>query len=188
MLEIVDVVDEMDRVVGQIYRDDLREDGPIRRAVHVWFVTRSGEIIFQVRGAKKDTNPNMLDATVSGHIPSGESYSRAAVREVFEETGVLVNPENLYFLGKISPTRKGNTIFDPVFRGMFMYVFDKDISSLRIEVGEGAGFEKMHIDDVLFLRKEDDMAKMIVPGILNKESIAILKKIRSLICRTPSSI
>jgi len=39
--------------------------------IHVWFVTPDGEIIFQRRAKDKDTYPDLLDATVGGHVEPG---------------------------------------------------------------------------------------------------------------------
>ena len=45
----------------------------------------------QKRSALKDICPGLWDSSVSGHLDSGESYEAAAVRELGEEMGIIVD-------------------------------------------------------------------------------------------------
>lgn len=88
--ELFDVVDELDRVVGQARRADVHAGGLRHRAVHVLVQRRDGAVYLQKRSMAKDSNPGRWDSSASGHLDSGETYDEAAVRELDEELGVRV--------------------------------------------------------------------------------------------------
>ncbi|MCC6315401.1 MAG: NUDIX domain-containing protein, partial [Thermomicrobiales bacterium] len=72
-------------------RASVHRDGDWHRSVHVWVAGIDPDnepwLMFQQRGAGKDTWPGRLDATVGGHFGAGETL-RDALREVREEIGV----------------------------------------------------------------------------------------------------
>jgi len=49
----------------------------------------------QKRAVTKDVHPNCWDSSAAGHVDSGETYERAAVRELSEELGVVVSVSDL---------------------------------------------------------------------------------------------
>lgn len=100
--ELFDVLDDAGNPTGQTKRRaDVHRDGDWHRAIHVWVwgVDDTGPYIYlNQRGRLKDTWPLALDATVGGHLAAGETVEDA-YREITEELGIEVNPENLDFLG-----------------------------------------------------------------------------------------
>jgi isopentenyldiphosphate isomerase len=90
----LEVVNENDEVVGTESRESIHQKGLFHREVHVLFYTPKGEIIFQHRAKDKDMYPDLLDATVGGHVEIGDSYEATAIKEAAEETGIRVNQEN----------------------------------------------------------------------------------------------
>ena len=96
--EILDVVDENDRVIGRQTRRDVHRLGLRHRAVHVLIFNQRGELFLQQRSLAKDCSPGVWDSSASGHLDSGESYEACALREVAEELGIpLVTPPNPLF-------------------------------------------------------------------------------------------
>jgi isopentenyl-diphosphate delta-isomerase type 1 len=87
-MEIFDVVDEQDRVIGQAPRTEVHARGWRHRAVHIWLFNPRGELFVQKRAAGKDTFPNSWDSSASGHVDTGEEYDACAVRELREELGM----------------------------------------------------------------------------------------------------
>ncbi len=85
--ELLDVVDEQDRVIGVAGRRDIHEKGLLHRAVHVFVVDQQQGIYLQKRAWHKDEHPGKWDSSASGHVDSGESYVDAARRELEEELG-----------------------------------------------------------------------------------------------------
>lgn len=174
--ENICMVNEKDEVIGSAPRSLVERYGCFWRAAHVWFVTPQGEVIFQVRSMKKKSQPGMWDSTVAGHVSSGEGYLKTALRETKEETGIDVSENDLIFLGKIEPVKIGDRYISRAFRGIYMHIFDGNVFDLKIEDDEGAGFEKMYIEDVLSLDSDSEIGKKIVPAILKRDSLIFLCK------------
>ena len=87
--EILDIVDEKDRVIGQAPRAVCHTDpSKIHRAVHVFVFNRTGELLLQLRGYGKRIQPGKWDISAGGHMAAGEGYDEAAARELEEELGV----------------------------------------------------------------------------------------------------
>jgi isopentenyl-diphosphate delta-isomerase type 1 len=89
-MEIFDIVDQHDRVIGQASRAETHARGLKHRAVHILLFNAAGDLFIQQRAASKDTFPGRYDSSASGHLDSGENYDAAAVRELHEELGVAV--------------------------------------------------------------------------------------------------
>jgi isopentenyl-diphosphate Delta-isomerase len=89
MEEIFDVVDALDRVVGQKPRREVHARGLLHRAVHILIFNAAGELFLQKRSPYKDTFPGAWDSSASGHLQPGESYDAGAARELQEELGIV---------------------------------------------------------------------------------------------------
>lgn len=86
--ELFDVVDDNDRVLGRMRRDDVHRWQLRHRAAHVLVVNSHGEVFVQRRSTLKECAPGLWDTSVAGHVQSGESYAACAVRELAEEIGL----------------------------------------------------------------------------------------------------
>ena len=93
--EWFDVVDARDRVIGRAQRREVHARGLLHRAVHVLVQRGDGQVFLQQRSPGKDTHPGCWDSSASGHLDCGESYERAAVRELEEELGIAGLPVRL---------------------------------------------------------------------------------------------
>lgn len=91
--EVFDVVNERDEVVGQATRREVHARRLRHRAVHALVFDATGRVFLQKRSMLKDTSPGCWDSSCSGHLDSGESYEAAVVRELGEEIGLAVTPE-----------------------------------------------------------------------------------------------
>ena len=156
-LEILEIVDENDNIIGLETREKVHKEGLLHREIHVFFLTPQGEIIFQHRAKDKDTYPDKLDATVGGHVDPNMTYEETAVKECKEETGVEIDTSKLLFLTKM---RKKS--FDHVtgmtnntFRSQYAYLYEGSISDLQIEDGKAEGFELWKIYDLPNLSEEN---------------------------------
>lgn len=86
--ELVDVVDELDRVVATVERSAMRANRLRHRAVFVAVTDGAGRLLVHRRSLGKDVWPGWCDVAVGGVVGSGESYEMAARREVAEELGL----------------------------------------------------------------------------------------------------
>jgi isopentenyldiphosphate isomerase len=169
-LEMLEIIDENDNVIGLETRGKIHKEGLLHREIHIWFLTPKGEIIFQHRAKDKDTYPDLLDATVGGHVDPNMTYEETAVKECKEETGVDVDLSKLLFLTKM---RKKS--FDQVtgltnntIRSQYAYLYENPISDLQVEEGKAEGFEAWKIDDLHHL-SETDKSKFI--GLILREDM-----------------
>lgn len=93
--EILDVVDEQDRVTGQAPRGEVYARGLRHRCVFILVRDAGGRIFVHRRTAGKLVFPSMYDMFVGGVVGAGESYDDAALREAEEELGVAGLPRPL---------------------------------------------------------------------------------------------
>ena len=85
--ELFDVVDESDRVTGQLSRREVHRLRLRHRAVHLLVVNRAGQVFLQKRSRQKDLFPGAWDSSAAGHVGAGEDYDGTAARELAEELG-----------------------------------------------------------------------------------------------------
>ncbi|MFD8014025.1 NUDIX hydrolase [Streptomyces sp. NPDC058955] len=86
--EVLDVVDEQDRVIGRAPRGEVYARGLIHRCVFVRVRDAEGRVFVHRRTPTKLVFPSMYDLFVGGVVGAGESYDDAALREAEEELGV----------------------------------------------------------------------------------------------------
>ena len=141
MAELLDIVNDRDEVIGQIERDDRVNEGHIIRMVFVGFYTPDKEIILQRRSQKKRSSPGRLTSTVSGHVSSGQTYDQAAIRETYEETGIVIDRPLLQPLGVL--------LGGHAMRAVYAYPYADPIERLQVEKDEGDGFVKIAVDRLL---------------------------------------
>jgi isopentenyldiphosphate isomerase len=86
--ELIDVVDEEDRVVGRALRGDATARRLRHRCTSVQVRDPLGRIFVHRRTPQKLVFPSMYDVVVGGVVGAGESYDECALREAREELGV----------------------------------------------------------------------------------------------------
>ncbi|MFF9220603.1 NUDIX domain-containing protein [Streptomyces viridosporus] len=96
--EILDVVDENDRVIGRAPRGEVYARGLRHRCVFVLARDAEDRIFVHRRTPTKLVFPSLYDMFVGGVVGAGEGYDEAALREAGEELGVtgLPRPERLF--------------------------------------------------------------------------------------------
>ncbi|MES5822455.1 NUDIX domain-containing protein [Streptomyces sp. RG80] len=96
--EILDIVDEDDRVVGQSPRGAAYTEGLRHRCVFIQARDSEGRLFVHRRTPDKLVFPSLYDMWVGGVVGAGEAYDDAALREAEEELGVsgLPAPEFLF--------------------------------------------------------------------------------------------
>lgn len=93
-IDMVDIVDERDRVLRTATREEAHREFLRHRFVHVMVVGPDGRFLLQRRSMRKAKGPGLFDASVGGHVDAGEGYLEAAVREAGEELGLP--PDGIY--------------------------------------------------------------------------------------------
>lgn len=104
-MELLDIVDESGRPTGETVERTVAHALGIRhRTSHVWLLRDRGdgvEILLQKRSEGKDSFPGCYDISSAGHIPAGIDFVESALRELKEELGLSVRPEELIVCGDL---------------------------------------------------------------------------------------
>lgn len=101
MIELADVYDEQGHLTGQQKtKEQIFKTGDWRLVVHAWVIdTITGKLLVQQRVAKGIFD-NLWDVSVGGGVASGEPSADAMVRELYEEIGMVVAPQDLVLVGR----------------------------------------------------------------------------------------
>ena len=86
--ELVDVVDDEDRVVATVTRARMRAERLRHRCVFIVVRRSGGEVLVHRRSPDKDVWPSAWDIAVGGVVAAGEGWDEAAARELAEEVGI----------------------------------------------------------------------------------------------------
>lgn len=140
MEEILDLVDENDRIIGNAPRSDCHGDPRcMHRAVHLFVLNRQREIYLQKRSGDKRVQPGKWDTSVGGHIATGEKTVDALFREAYEELG----------LNGFSPTFMYRYImrndFESELINTFVCIWDKELTPDPQEISYGCFWREEEI-------------------------------------------
>ncbi|MCI0637058.1 MAG: NUDIX domain-containing protein [Actinobacteria bacterium] len=90
--ELVEIVDEDDRVVNIVPRRGLRERRLLHRSTYVVVLNPAGSVYVHRRTETKDLYARFFDPTAGGVNAVGEDYDECAARELEEELGISAAP------------------------------------------------------------------------------------------------
>ncbi len=156
--EKVDVLDARGALTGRVaWKSEAHRLGLWHRCFHCWIAapeTPSGGpyLFVQRRAAGKDTWPNKLDVTVGGHLETGES-ALDGLREVEEELGLVVAPDELVPLGTRKVEKRIPAGSDREFQEIFLLIRALSSKDLRLQEEEVAAVLRLRLDDVEELYK-----------------------------------
>ena len=178
-MSLLNIIDEQGNIIGQDSRENIHKNGLLHREIHVWFYTPKGEIIFQHRAKDKDTFPDMLDATVGGHVEIGSDFEDTAIKEMEEETGVVAGKDELKLVKTVRSNHVDHTTgkTNNVIRKVFAYRFVGNADDLRVEDGLSDGFEVWPIEKLERITPKDE--KRFIPSFLNKEHLDMYRSFLS---------
>lgn len=97
--ELVEELDGEGAVLRVVTRGEMRAENLLHRNVLVVVRRTSGAVVVHQRSAWKDIFPSMWDLAFGGVPNVGESDVDAAVRELAEEAGLVVEASDLTDLG-----------------------------------------------------------------------------------------
>jgi len=179
--ELLDVVDEAGNPIAAASREEIHKKGLLHREIHIWLFTSNGEIIFQHRSKNKDACPDMLDASVGGHVDPGMDFESTALKELEEETGIQAKPADLVLVGTVHTSN-----YDPVtdmtnnaLRYEYALRYDEPIGNLQVEAVDGSGFEVWPIDTLLNMPAEK--REKFIPLMLEDVYLDIYRAIKKLL-------
>ena len=180
-MEYLDIVDENGNPTGRVCsRADAHAHGLPHHTSHVWIARRRGqgfELLLQKRSMEKRSFPGCYDSSSAGHIPAGGEYVSSALRELEEELGLSVGPEELIPCGFI------RTHVDRIFRGepfrdneysrIFLLLADPDLSSLKLQKEEVESVVWMELQALIRAVSDNTIPHCIAPEELRLVETAL---------------
>ncbi len=112
--------------------------GEFHLAVSVLTQNSKKQILVTLRSPDKQPYPNLWEMT-AGSVVAGEDSLSAAVRELYEETGISALPQELEYIGEYRGT---GAIVD-----MYRIIRDIDIKDIHLQEGETAGAKWVSADE-----------------------------------------
>ncbi|MCX7710217.1 MAG: NUDIX domain-containing protein [Clostridia bacterium] len=147
-MELWDILDAEGNKTGRtIERGQLLKQGEYHLVVHVFILNGKGEFLIQKRSMNKEIWPGLWDIT-GGAVVSGEDSLTGALREVEEELGITLAPENFSLITRLQ--RKNR------FADLWAAYADIAIEDVIMQAGE--------VDDVKYVN-----AGEMINLILNAE-------------------
>ena len=135
MHELIDVLTPDGHASGIIKpKPDVHRDGDWHRCAHVWFVASDGRLLLQRRALVKENWPGLWDISVAGHISAGETAVEAAIRETFEEIGLVIAAEELIHIGTLRyTTQLRDDYIENEFHEVHIVRRDLDLGTLTLD-------------------------------------------------------
>ncbi len=167
--EMLDIVDEDDRVLRSAPRRTVLEEYHLHRAVMFFVFDRDGNVFVNKRSQSKEIYPGYWSIGFGGHVRAGESYDAAAIREVQEETGLLDRPVQIGSFKKRTADERENV-------GVYRVIASQDLDLFPEEIEQGEFVTLADLNVWLgrfdFLPETPDLLKILV-GYTSRPSGAV---------------
>ena len=172
-LELFDILNEDGSKTGAIKeRKVAHREGALHGTVHIWIVReneKSGyDVLLQKRSDHKDSHPGCYDISSAGHISAGDEIMESALRELWEELGLSVQPEHLESFGtthvKFEKIFYGKIFRDNEISSDFVYRQPVDIEKLNLQKSEVSEVRWMDYEEC-----RQKVAQGSMPNCINPE-------------------
>ena len=178
-MELFDIVDEHGIPTGEIIERTIAHKTGIRhRTSHVWIVRKCNdkvEILLQKRCKDKDSFPGCYDISSAGHIQQGDDFVPSALRELEEELGLVVTPEELIDCGLhykyVDQLFHGERFVDNQVSRVFLLWKDLEVHEFKVQPEE--------IDEVRWFDFEEcknAVANNTIPNCMDLEELTLLEE------------
>ena len=136
-MEYLDICDGKGKLTGEKKtKKEVHEQGLWHRSVHVWIVNSENEVLLQKRSPLMDNHPNEWDISVAGHISTGEDYITSLLREMKEEIGLKIEPEELIQIGELTQMSKREGYINNEVNPVYIVRKDLNIDKLKKQYEE----------------------------------------------------
>lgn len=153
MEELFDILNEKGEYLDIIEsREKCHKEGLWHKAVTVFVINSHQQVLLQKRSPNKKLFPNMWDITAGGHVLCGEFSFQTAIREVKEELGIVLNKDDLTFIGSSISTNIKGDIINNHFNEY--YIVTKDIDLTKLEL------QKEEVSEVKWMSKNEIIGKI----------------------------
>ncbi|MEI7777118.1 MAG: NUDIX domain-containing protein [bacterium] len=137
--EQIDVLDKEGNFTGiKKSKSKIHKSGDWHRSAHIWLMNSKKELLIQRRSPLKVNYPNFWDISAAGHISAGENSKIGAIREIEEELGLGILPEELQFLGSFheQDILNNGAYIDNEIDDVYLICRDVEINQLVIQKEE----------------------------------------------------
>ena len=161
--EILDIVSSDDEVIGSLSREEIYQNNLTNfRTINVFAINSKNQVWFPTRHHKKKLWPNMIDASIGGHVTSGETYFEAFKRETMEEARLDVSNKSWKFLTKLLPYKDNIGSFTCVY---IIFCDDQEIKFNTNDFSSGNWIDFNSIES--FLSNESAEMKPDLPVLID---------------------
>ncbi len=161
MDELLDLVNEKDEVIGEVWKSKANSDpNVIHREISVYIFDNENRMLMGQRSFSKLVYPGVWGESAAGHIGKGEEPEVAAHRELKEEMGF---DTELKFLKKVLTKFSNETHFTYCYVGLYK--------------GEKIVFQKEEVEEVRFTKRDEFDGLYDNPDDFLKQGIEFVKDI-----------
>lgn len=158
-MERIDIYDKDGNIVDVARpRSEPLKEGEYRLAVGMWIVNDRGEIFLTKRSPEKRFAPNKWE-NPAGHVQTGEDCMDAVLREVREETGLQITPEQVTLLGASCDA--------PYLGRDYGVRMNFDISVIQLQPGETCDAKWVDFDEFKRMIDDGDFAPSVLGHMQN---------------------
>jgi len=151
IVELLDVVDAQGNPLNLVKpRHLVHRDGDWHKTVHIWIKNYKGELLLQKRSSEKESFPDFWDISSAGHIQAGQTSVFAAIQEVREELGIVLEKKELNYLFTIRACFKktGGDFIDNEISDVYVVTKNVFLSDLHLQKEEISEARWMSVDDL----------------------------------------
>ena len=136
-MEIFDELDERGEPTGRtVTRDEAHKNGIWHRAVCLFLVNGKRQVLMGRRSYTKKLWPGCWDVSSGGHVDAGETGLACAVREMYEELGIKIDPRDVRYIGGYCSNNKSEKMWDKHFNEFYIAHKDVDVADIKMQQGE----------------------------------------------------
>lgn len=139
-----------------VERDSILLKGEFHLSVHAWIKCKDKYLIFQ-RDETKKIFPNFYEP-IAGGVDGYENPTTAIIREVKEESGLIVDTTNIIkSFSVINDSCKYPEICD-----IFVFKLDFNIDDIKYEEGKNKNAKLVNKDEILKLIDEGKFLPLVI--------------------------
>ncbi len=88
MSELINIVNEKDKIVGKTEIEEAHRKNFLHRAVHIFVINSEGKLFCRRRSFNKPRYRGYWSTGVGAHVLSGQTYSKVALKALKETLGI----------------------------------------------------------------------------------------------------
>ena len=152
--ELWDLYDRNKNPLGKTHiRGNKLKDGEFHIVVNIVSVNNSGKILITKRHNDKHFGGKW--EITGGSVFAGETSKQGVIRELFEETGLKANSNEISYYGTIV-RENTNSIHD-----FYLYNGDFSDSDIVLQEGETIDFRIVSTDEILYMTRNGEFLDFI---------------------------